>query len=52
MRTKLSLTALLLVFASCANIVKVTTLDSLEPLRTQFNADAGKPRLVALPSPT
>lgn len=39
--------------AGCQTATKIVTLDkSLEPLRLQFNADRGKPRFIALLSPT
>ena len=39
--------------AGCQTTAKVVPLDNtLEPLRSQFSADRGKPRFIALLSPT
>ena len=41
-----------LFFAACSRPPALSTLSSVDELKARFNADAGKPRIILLMSPT
>lgn len=51
-RLLLGLLATLMSVAGCARTPSLTDISSVDALKARFNADAGKPRIILLLSPT